>query len=121
MCKELELNEKNRIKFINKSLPNIQLNNDIVAVNVIINYTTYDSSSAWCMDGHDVIASYIPLHEIKTVIQDYFSDGYDFSNIERIEDDFNYAYGYTVDYEYFTKVDIDELVFRLNKITQAFK
>lgn len=120
MCKELELNERNRIKFINKSLPNIQLNNDIVAVNAIINYTTYDSSSAWCMDGHDVIASNVPLHEIKTVIQDYFSDGYDFSNIERIErveDNFKYAYGYTVDYEYLTKVDIDELVSKLNKIT----
>ena len=103
MCKELELNEQNRIKFINKALSKVKLDNSIAAVNIIILYTTYDSSSAWCMNGYDVIASSIPLSEIKTAIQNYFSDGYDFSNLSRVEDDFKYAYGYKIEYEYLQK------------------
>lgn len=95
MYKDLELNERNRLVFINKVVAGIKLVDEMM-VDVIVQYTTYDSTSAWCMDGNEVIATHVPASKIKEIVQDYFADNYDFSNINIIQDTNNYAYGYSV-------------------------
>jgi hypothetical protein len=111
--------------WLEAELETTRIKHDTIAVDVYVDYTTYDSPRAYCYDGSDVIVEMLSLEEpnFASILEDKLK-AIDFSDPSRPEEE-DYSYGHRLRFIQYTPTNLrakaDKLQADLVKIQDLLK